>query len=97
MNEWTERKAEMRDKKARNRDYSLAMLEKMGYQLEHIKSKRVIIRNKGRVIYFVLGTGAWNCVAPVRASGRGIHNLIHFISTGEVISRESIEAKYHGR
>lgn len=94
---WTTRKAEMRDKKARNREYALAMLERMGYQLEHIPSKRVIIRHQGKVIYFVLGTGGWNCIAPVSARGRGVHNLIHFIATGEVISRESIEAKQNGR
>lgn len=88
---WTERKAAQKDKKDHNRRYSRDTLERMGYKLTDLPSKRVLIEHGGKTIYFVLGTGSWACIEPTRTNGRGLHNLIHFTRCDEVIEREHHE------
>lgn len=68
MKHWNERKAAQKTKKDHNRRYSRNMLERMGYKLTDLPSKRVLIEHDGKTIYFVLGTGSWNCIEPTRAA-----------------------------
>jgi len=100
IKDWTDRKAERRAKKARNTSFTLGLLRQHGYTLNPVDDgPRVRFIDQGKRVTINPGTGAWSVGDPAHPEhfGRGVYNMLHYLTTGEMLSREASRARLSER
>lgn len=75
--------AERREKKARNKEFTLNLLRKMGYDFVMHPGGSANFMHGQRFVYIQPTTGAWGVrLGNVVERGRGVQHLINYLSTG---------------
>lgn len=80
MSDYQERK----EKRARNKEFTLNLLRKMNYQVEELAGGSVRFTHAKRTCVIAPSTGAWIVKGGGVAieTGRGVHHLVNYLHTG---------------